>query len=78
MLHHVRQFPREERFRLTARFELVMFTFRENLLYTAKTKEISYYLRKAEAEFHMLRTYLRFALEPRCPLPKQTIALLSR
>ena len=55
MLHHVRQFPREERFRLTARIELGLFTFRENLLYAAKTNEIAYYLRKADAEFHMLR-----------------------
>lgn len=63
MLHHVQQYPREERFRLTARIEQVMFTFHESLLYAAKTKETIHYLRKADAEFDMLRTYIRFAVE---------------
>lgn len=63
MLHHVKQYPREERFRLTTRIEQVMFSFHESLLYAAKTKETLYYLRKADAEFDMLRTYIRFAVE---------------
>ncbi|MDX1994378.1 MAG: diversity-generating retroelement protein Avd [bacterium] len=63
MLHHVKQFPREERFRLTARIEHTLFSFHESLLYAAKTRETEYYLRKADAEFDMLRTYVRFALE---------------
>lgn len=71
MLHHVRQFPREERFRLTARIEYVLFTFHESLLYAAKTKETAHYLRKADAEFDMLRTYLRFALELKYTTPDQ-------
>jgi len=71
MLHHVKQFPREERFRLTARIEQVMFTFHESLLYAAKTKETAHYLRKADAEFDMLRTYLRFAVELKYTTPDQ-------
>ena len=71
LLHHVKQFPREERFRLTARIEQVMFTFHESLLYAAKTKETAHYLRKADAEFDMLRTYLRFALELKYTTPDQ-------
>lgn len=63
LLQHTRKFPREERFRLAARIEQVMFTFHESLLYAAKTKETVYYLHKADAEFDMLRTYARFALE---------------
>jgi 23S rRNA-intervening sequence protein len=63
LLHHIKQYPREERFRLTARIEQVLFTFYESLLYAAKTNETSHYLRKADAEFDMLRTYLRFAVE---------------
>lgn len=71
MLHHVKQFPREERFRLTSRIEQVLFTFHESLLYAAKTKETAHYLRKADAEFDMLRTYLRFALELKYTTPDQ-------
>jgi hypothetical protein len=62
LLHHVKGFPREERFRLTTRIETVMFTFHESLLYAAKTRETAHYLRKADAEFDMLRTYMRFAV----------------
>lgn len=71
MLHHVKHYPRDERFRLTARIEQVMFTFHESLLYAAKMKETAYYLRKADAEFDMLRTYLRFALELKYTTPDQ-------
>lgn len=63
MLHHVKQYPREERFRLTARIEQVMFNFHESLLYATKTTETSHYLRKADAELDMFRTYIRFAVE---------------
>ena len=48
-----------------------MFTFHESLLYAAKTKETAHYLRKADAEFDMLRTYLRFALELKYTTPDQ-------
>lgn len=65
VLHHIRQFPHVERFRLTARIELVLFTLHESLLYAAKTKETTHYHHKADAEFDMLRTYLRYALELR-------------
>lgn len=71
LLHHVRQYPREERFRLTARIEQVMFTFHESLLYAAKTNDKARYLQKADAEFDMLRTYLRFALELKYTTPDQ-------
>lgn len=71
LLHHVKGFPREERFRLTARIETVMFTFHESLLYAAKTHETAHYLRKADAEFDMLRTYMRFALELKYTTPDQ-------
>lgn len=71
MLHHVKQYPREERFRLTARIEQVMFTFHESLLYAAKTNETAHYLRKADAEFDMLRTYIRFAVELKYTTPEQ-------
>jgi four helix bundle protein len=71
LLHHVQKFPREERFRLAARMEQVMFTFHESLLYAAKTRETAHYLRKADAEFDMLRTYLRFALELKYTSPEQ-------
>lgn len=63
MLHHIKSYPREERFRLTARIEQVLFTFHESLLYAAKSAKTSDYLHKADAEFDMLRTYLRFAVE---------------
>jgi four helix bundle protein len=63
LLHHVKHFPREERFRLTARIEHILFSFHENLLYAAKTQDAVNCLRKADAEFDMLRTYLRFSLE---------------
>lgn len=63
LLQHTRKFPREERFRLAARIEQVAFSFHESLLYAAKTGETSHYLRKADAEFDMLRAYFRFALE---------------
>ncbi len=71
LLQHTRKFPREERFRLAARVEQVVFTFHESLLYAAKTRETAHYLRKADAEFDMLRTYLRFALELRYTTPDQ-------
>lgn len=71
LLHHVQNFPREERFRLAARIEQIAFTFHESLLYAAKTKETAQYLRKADAEFDMLRTYLRFALELKYTSPDQ-------
>ena len=63
LLRHVKQYPREERFRLTTRVEQVLFTFHESLLYAAKTKEALRFLRKADAELDMLRTYLRFAVD---------------
>lgn len=71
MLHHVKRYPREERFRLTTRIEQVLFTFHESLLYAAKTKETAHYLRKADAEFDMLRTYIRFAVELKYTTPSQ-------
>ena len=71
LLHHVKQYPREERFRLTARIEQILFTFHESLLYAAKTSETRSYLRKADAEFDMLRTYLRFAVELKYTSPEQ-------
>jgi len=71
LLDHTGKFPREERFRLAARIELVLFTFHESLLYAAKTKETARYLHKADAEFDMLRTYLRFALELKYTSPDQ-------
>jgi hypothetical protein len=71
LLHHTQKFPREERFRLASRVDQVLFTFHESLLYAAKTKETAHYLRKADAEFDMLRTYLRFALELKYTSPDQ-------
>lgn len=71
MLHHVKQYPREERFRLTSRIEQALFTFHESLLYAAKTNETAHYLRKADAEFDMLRTYIRFAVELKYTSPRQ-------
>jgi hypothetical protein len=63
LLHHTRGYPRQERFRLAARVETVLFAFHESLLYAVKRKETVDFLRKADAEFDMLRTYMRFALE---------------
>ena len=71
LLHHTQSFPREERFRLAARIEQVLFTFHESLLYAAKTAETHHYLRKADAELDMLRTYARFALELKYTTPDQ-------
>lgn len=71
LMNHTQKFPREERFRLAARIEQIMFTFHESLLYAVKTKETAFYLRKADAEFDMLRTYLRFALELAYTTPEQ-------
>jgi len=71
LLQHVKHYPREERFRLTTRIEQVLFTFHESLLYAAKTGETAHYLRKADAEFDMLRTYLRFAVELKYTTPEQ-------
>ncbi len=71
LLQHTRKFPREERFRLAARIEQVMFTFHESLLYAAKTDQTAYFLRKADAELDMLRAYLRFAVEWRYTTPDQ-------
>mgnify|MGYP000355234320 CR=1 FL=1 len=71
LLDHTGKFPREERFRLASRIEQVLFTFHESLLYAAKTKETVHHLRKADAEFDMLRTYLRFALELKYTSPDQ-------
>ncbi|MDQ7036979.1 MAG: diversity-generating retroelement protein Avd [Anaerolineae bacterium] len=63
VLQHTKKFPREERFRLAQRIEQVFFTYHESLLYAAKTNETKHYLRKADAELEMIRTYFRFALE---------------
>ncbi|MDZ4768943.1 MAG: diversity-generating retroelement protein Avd [Chloroflexota bacterium] len=63
LLSHLKGYPRQERFRLTARIEGAMFSFHESLLYAAKTNQTVEYLQKADAELDMLRTYLRFALE---------------
>ncbi len=71
LLNHVKQYPREERFRLTARIEQTLFVFHESLLYAAKTEEAARYLRKADAQLDMLRTYLRFALELKYTTPDQ-------
>lgn len=65
LFRHSRTFPREERFRLSARMEEVAFRFHESLLYAAKTAKASEYLHKADAELDMLRTYFRFSLELR-------------
>ena len=62
MMNHTRKFPREERFRLASRIEQILFTFHESLLYATKTRQ-KQYLHKADAEFDMLRTYIRFSLE---------------
>jgi 23S rRNA-intervening sequence protein len=71
MLHHTQKFPREERFRLAARIDQVFFTFHESLLYAVKTPDTKHYLGKADAEFDMLRTYLRFAVELGYTTPEQ-------
>lgn len=71
MLNHTRKFPREERFRLAARIEQVLFTFHESLLYAAKTGDTRHYLKKADAEFDMLRAYFRFAVELTYTTPDQ-------
>ncbi len=71
LFQHTKKFPREERFRLAARIESVAFTFHESLLYAAKTKDLSKYLPKADAELDMLRAYLRFSLELTYTTPKQ-------
>ncbi len=71
LLHHVKQFPREERFRLAARIEQVMFNLHESLLYAAKTRSVMDYLHKADAELDMLRTYLRIAVELKYTTPEQ-------
>lgn len=71
LLHHTQNFPREERFRLAARIEQIVFTFHESLLYAVKSAERVQYLFKADAELDMLRTYLRFALELRYTSPDQ-------
>jgi len=71
LLQHTRKFPRDERFRLAARVEQILFTFHESLLYAAKTKETAHYLSKADAEFDMLRAYMRFALELKYTSPDQ-------
>jgi hypothetical protein len=71
MFGHTRKFPREERFRLAARIEQTLFLFHESLLYAAKTTTTEAYLQKADAEFDMLRTYARFALELTYTSPDQ-------
>lgn len=71
LLHHTQNFPREERFRLASRVELIAFTFHESLIYAVKTQATAQYLRKADAEFDMLRTYMRFALELKYTTPDQ-------
>lgn len=71
LLQHTRKFPREERFRLAARVELVIFTFHESLLYAAKLPDTVRYLRKADAELDMLRAYLRMAVELKYTTPDQ-------
>lgn len=71
VLSHTKKFPREERFRLAARIEQVLFTFHESLLYAAKTRDTAHYLQKADAEFDMLRTYFRFAVELKYTTPDQ-------
>lgn len=71
ILNHTKKFPREERFRLAARIEQVLFTFHESLLYAVKTGDTAPYLQKADAEFDMLRTYFRFAVELKYTTPDQ-------
>ena len=71
LFQHTSKFPREERFRLATRTELVAFTFHESLLYAAKTKKLELYLPKADAELDMLRSYLRFSLELKYSTSKQ-------
>lgn len=71
LLQHTQKYPREERFRLASRVELVLFTFHESLVYAAKSQNTLHYLRKADAEFDMLRAYMRFALELKYTTPKQ-------
>lgn len=71
LFQHTSKFPREERFRLAARIELIAFTFQENLIYAAKTKDLEKYLSKADAELAMLRSYLRLSLELKYTTPKQ-------
>jgi hypothetical protein len=71
MFQHTRKFPREERFRLAARIESTLFTFHESLLYAVKTTQKLHYLQKADAEFDMIRSYVRFALELTYTSPDQ-------
>ncbi len=71
VLNHTKKFPREERFRLAARLEQALFTFHESLLYAAKTHNTAHYLHKADAEFDMLRTYFRLAVELKYTTPDQ-------
>lgn len=70
MLHHVKGFPRQERFRLVARIETVLFLFHESLMYAVKSNEPLRYLQKADAELDMLRTYIRYAVELRYTSPE--------
>ena len=56
---------------MVARIEQVLFTFHESLLYAAKTQQSAHYLRKADAEFDMLRAYMRMAVELGYTSPRQ-------
>lgn len=78
LLQHTRKFPREERFRLAARIEQVLFAFHESLLYAAKADDTAHYLHKADAELDMLRTYLRFAVEWRYTAPDQYLYIAEQ
>jgi len=71
MFQHTRKFPREERFRLAAQIEKTLFDFHQSLLYAVKTADKLHHLRKADAEFDMIRTYIRFALELAYTSPDQ-------
>jgi len=59
-------FPKDQRFRLAARIENVLFAFYEIILQAARTRQPRALLSDADLELEKLRVYLRLAKDIQC------------
>lgn len=71
MLNHLEHYPRRERFRLSEQIADSLFMFHRHLVYASKSQNTLHYLQQADAEFTLLRSYLRLAVELKYTTPRQ-------
>jgi len=71
LLQHTGKFPHQERFRLAKRIDDALFEFHVALTCAVYETPPIAHLRRADLHLHLLRTYLRLALELKYTSPDQ-------